>query len=181
MENGTEKTGIEVTDPDGYIQRILDALGDRDPLEAYAQTPDELRRRIDAHQVNLLRSRPYADRWTWTPLEVVGHLLDVEWSLGWRTRAVYCDDRPTLIGIDQDQWVARLGHNEADPAELVDDFEAMRRINLKFWRSIPPDQMDRVGVHNERGEETLGGILRLYAGHDLYHLQQFDRYVAVMS
>ncbi|MEM6750680.1 MAG: DinB family protein [Planctomycetota bacterium] len=163
-----------------YVRRTLEALGDRDPLEAYTAMPGELARRLDGLPENVLRGRPYTDRWTWTPLEIVGHLMDAEWSLGWRTRAVYCDDKPQLIGIGQDEWVARLDHNDADPKQLLADFTAVREINLRFWRTIPPDQLARVGVHNERGEESLGHILRLYAAHDVYHLNQFDRYVAAM-
>jgi hypothetical protein len=36
-----------------------------------------------------------------------------------------------------------------------------------------------VGVHGERGEETLEHMRRLHAGHDLLHLQQLERIRAV--
>jgi len=32
-----------------------------------------------------------------------------------------------------------------------------------------------VGVHAERGDESLEHHVRLYAGHDLLHLRQIDR------
>jgi hypothetical protein len=32
-----------------------------------------------------------------------------------------------------------------------------------------------VGLHNERGEESLGHMRKLYAGHDLLHLRQLER------
>lgn len=32
-----------------------------------------------------------------------------------------------------------------------------------------------VGVHAERGEESVGHMIGLYAGHDLLHLCQLDR------
>jgi hypothetical protein len=35
--------------------------------------------------------------------------------------------------------------------------------------------MKRVGVHAERGEESLEQLRRLYAGHDLLHLRQIER------
>lgn len=181
MSGSIDKTGQEVADPQGYIAKILAALGDRDPLDAYAATPGELHRRIATHPAEVLRRRPYADRWTWTPLEVIGHLVDAEWSIGWRTRAVYCDDKPQLIGIDQDNWARELKHNDRDPGELVEDFSALRAINLRFWRSIPKDRLARVGLHNERGEESLGDMLRLYAAHDVYHLQQMDRYLSALT
>ena len=181
MSGATHKSGLEVTDPKAYLGRVLAALGDRKPLEAYEATPNELRRRITEHSAAVLRRRPYEDRWTWTPLEVIGHLLDAEWSLGWRTRAVFCDDKPQLIGINQDNWARELKYNEREPAELVEDFAALRAINLRFWRTIPEATFGRVGLHNERGEESLGDMLRLYAAHDCYHIAQIDRYLKELT
>ena len=181
MASPIDKTGPGVTDPAAYIANVLAALGDCDPLDAYAQTADELRQRVADHPVERLKSRPYKDRWTWTPLEVIGHLVDAEWSIGGRTRAVFCEDEPTLIGIGQDVWVAAQKHNDRDPSQLVDDFAGLRGINLRFWRGIPEDKMSRVGQHNERGAESLGGMLKLYAAHDCYHLAQIDRYLAALA
>jgi len=35
--------------------------------------------------------------------------------------------------------------------------------------------LDRVGMHAERGEESVRNMIRLYAGHDLVHLAQVRR------
>jgi len=86
MSRSNPKQGQEVTDPQGYIARILEALGDLDPLDAYEATPEELQQRVEVYPAEQLRKRPYQDRWTWTPLQIIGHLLDAEWSIGWRTR-----------------------------------------------------------------------------------------------
>jgi hypothetical protein len=36
-------------------------------------------------------------------------------------------------------------------------------------------------VHAERGEESAGYLVRLYAGHDLMHLAQIDRIARAVS
>ena len=41
-------------------------------------------------------------------------------------------------------------------------------------RATPAD-LERVGVHAERGEESAGYLVKLYAGHDLMHLAQIER------
>jgi hypothetical protein len=33
-------------------------------------------------------------------------------------------------------------------------------------------------MHNERGAETIETIVRMFAGHDLNHLQQMERILA---
>jgi hypothetical protein len=35
--------------------------------------------------------------------------------------------------------------------------------------------MKRVGVHAERGDESVEHMVKLYAGHDLLHLRQIER------
>ena len=38
-----------------------------------------------------------------------------------------------------------------------------------------PEELQRVGVHAERGEESIAQLCGLYAGHDLSHLRQINR------
>jgi hypothetical protein len=38
-----------------------------------------------------------------------------------------------------------------------------------------------VGVHAERGEESVAHMIRLYAGHDLLHLRQLARIRGVVA
>lgn len=166
----------ELTDPDAYIAAITAKGAGRDPLEVLAETPKLFGERLSAAPVETLRARPFEGKWS--PLEVFGHLLDAEFVYGYRGRAIYCDDQPVIVGMDQEKWVARLGHNEADPAALLEEFTALRRINLRFWGRLTPADMERFGRHEERGEERLGRLLPLLAGHDVWHLEQFDRYVA---
>ncbi len=51
----------------------------------------------------------------------------------------------------------------------------LRRANLRLWQNLGPQDLVRVGLHNERGEESLEHMRRLYAGHDLLHLRQLER------
>jgi hypothetical protein len=41
--------------------------------------------------------------------------------------------------------------------------------------------MQRVGVHSERGEESVAHMIKMYAGHDLLHLAQLERIRAVVA
>jgi hypothetical protein len=51
----------------------------------------------------------------------------------------------------------------------------LRRSNLRLWENLTSSDLQRVGVHNERGEESLGHMRNLYAGHDILHLNQLTR------
>ncbi|HEY7161471.1 MAG TPA: DinB family protein, partial [Acidobacteriota bacterium] len=51
----------------------------------------------------------------------------------------------------------------------------LRRTNVEFLNSLTQEQWDTYGIHSERGKESIRDIVRLYAGHDLNHLQQLER------
>ena len=42
-------------------------------------------------------------------------------------------------------------------------------------KAASPDDLQRVGVHAERGDESVEHMIRMYAGHDLLHLRQLAR------
>jgi hypothetical protein len=166
---------LELTDPAAYAAKLRSQLGERDPLDVLAETPEVLRRLVAGVSPQVMRARPFAGKWT--PNEILGHLLDAEWVFGYRLRAILCDDKPTIIGMDQEKWVARQQHNDREPAELVEAFTALRRQNVALWKRMTPSDLARSGQHNERGEESLATMLVLEAGHDLSHIDQIQRYL----
>jgi hypothetical protein len=99
---------------------------------------------------------------------------------GYRLRMVLGQDRPPLTGYDQDRWAERMGYGEAPVREAVEEFDVVRRGNLRLLARVAPGDMDRVGVHSERGEESVSRMVLLCAGHDLVHLGQVERIVPVV-
>ena len=158
-----------------YREKMFNLLANRDPLEVLAQTASAVADIVGKHSAAVLRTRPFEGKWT--PNEVIGHLTDSEWVYGYRLRLILCENDPTILGTNQDLWVAALRHNEREPSELVEIFRTMRLFNLALWRRTSPEDLKRTGQHNERGPESLGMMLRLLAGHDLSHLAQITRYI----
>lgn len=175
----TTDTRIEIANPQAYKRKLNDLLADRDPWEVMSSTPDVVQRIFDAHTESQLRARPFAGKWT--PTEVIGHLFDVEWVFGYRTRTILYDDRPAIIGMDQDLWVAGQRHADGDPYHLLGGFRSLRECNLNLWRTLTESDMERVGVHNERGEESIRDIFRIIPGHDLSHIDQITRYLRAVT
>ncbi len=171
----TAQARIELADPRAYVKRQVGLVGDRDPLNVLAATPIEVERLIAGRSAAQLQRRPFEGKWT--PTEIIGHLIDVEWTYGFRTRMIAAHDQPALVGMDQDLWVAAQRYNERTASDLADAFAAMRAINLAFWRGMTDRELDRAGVHSERGHESQRHIRMLMAGHDLWHLDQLKRYV----
>jgi len=178
MEMATQ-TGPSLSASDVYRQKMFVLLGDQDPLAVLSETGSKLSDIVAGHSTAILRGRPFADKWT--PNEIIGHLTDSEWVYGYRLRLILSEENPTILGTQQDRWVARQGHNEREPSELVDVFRTLRQLNLATWRRTSPADLARAGLHNERGPESLGVMLRLLAGHDLSHVDQIMRYIRAVS
>lgn len=157
----------------GYRKRLADYLGNQEPLRVLGRTPDTLAGLLRDHAGKRMQTRPIEGKWT--PCEVIGHLCDCEWVYGYRARLILCEENPTILGMDQDLWVAGQRYNERDPRELAEEFRLLRAQNLRLWQSLSPQQLARTGQHSERGPESLGLLRTLMAGHDLLHLDQLKR------
>jgi hypothetical protein len=162
-------------DPAAYRENLFRLLGGRNPLDVLAQTAPALGERVRTHSATVLRRRPFEGKWT--PNEIIGHLVDGEWTYGYRLRLILSEDDPTILGTQQDSWVERQQHNLREPSELAGMFRTLREFNLALWKRVSAEDLQRTGRHNERGGESLGMMLRMTAGHDLSHLNQMARYV----
>jgi len=156
-----------------YRNRVLGFLGDQDPVQVLGRTADVLGEIVRDNGRKRMQIRPIEGKWT--PCEVLGHLCDCEWVYGYRARLILCEENPTILGMDQDLWVARQRYNEREPIELAEEFRYLRKHNLRMWRGLTPQELQRTGQHNERGPESLGLIRTMLAGHDLLHLDQMKR------
>ncbi len=158
---------------EGYVRAILALAADHDPMTVLADSPGEARRLVAGLDDEQMRTPEAPGKWS--AAQVVQHLADSELVWGYRLRRIMAEDRPAITGFDQDRWANGLGYAQADVAAALDVYASLRRANLALLRAADDATLDRVGVHAERGEETLRGMLPLYAGHDLAHRNQLAR------
>jgi DinB superfamily len=156
-----------------YKRAVIDLLGSSDPIEILRSTPTAVQNAI-AGMTERELSQPEAPA-KWSMRHVVRHLADAELVWGYRLRLVLSQDRPTLTGYDQDRWADRLRYEQAPLEATLQEFEVLRRSNVLVIGGASPGDLARVGVHAERGEESLADMIRLCAGHDRLHLAQLAR------
>ena len=162
-----------------YAGAILDLLGDKEPLTVLRHTPSAVAEAIDGVTSTQLRTPEGPNKWS--IVQVLQHLADSDLVWGWRVRLILAHDRPQITGYDQDLWAERLHYADAEPSEALATLDILRRENLRLIERATPAELKRVGVHAERGEESIEYLVRLYAGHDLLHLRQIDRIRAVVA
>ena len=159
-----------------YTQRILGYVEGQESLKVLAASPKKLERLIGRASAAKLRKKPAPGKWSIA--EVAAHLADVEIVIGWRVRSVLGAPGTPIQAYDQDAWAAVGQYDKRNPRESVALFKAVRAANLALYKSLSPKQWQQVGMHSERGQESVERIVRMVAGHDLNHLQQIERIVA---
>lgn len=156
-----------------YTAAVLGLVGTRPALDVLASTPVALERALAGLSDGELGRREASGKWSIR--HVLQHLADAELVWGYRFRMVLAHDRPALTGYDQDAWAERLQYHDANSREAMEQFATLRRAHVRLLRTLAPADLARVGVHAERGEESIEHMMRLNAGHDLLHLRQIDR------
>jgi DinB superfamily len=160
-------------DASAYTNAILGLLGDHNPIDVLQRTEGEIRRAIDGLTAQQLRTLEAPKKWSIAG--VIQHLADSEVVWAWRLRLVLAQERPPITGYDQDLWAERLRYGDADPEQALREFGVLRGGNLRLVKRATPADLQRVGVHAERGEESVAHMMKMYAGHDLLHLNQIAR------
>ena len=111
----------------------------------------------------------------WSASQILAHLADAEIVAAWRFRSILAQDGVALQPFDQNAWATAFKYAEVDAADSLHLFEVNRTATLALVRRVDPARHSHHGMHAERGRESIGHLLHLYAGHDLNHLTQVER------
>lgn len=153
---------------DPYVTRMLELLGEQDPIEVLSATPVRLEALLlELNDVD----RPYGPG-AWSAREVLAHLADNELGAGFRLRQAVARV-PVVQPYDQNAWAVRYAR--LDPALSLETFRALRAWNLALYASFSLQDWLQEVDHPERGRLSVDVMVRLLAGHDLNHLAQLER------
>ena len=153
-----------------YTERLLGLVGERDPVQVLADTPSRLES-VYRVLVNDKLDVSFGPG-KWTVRQILAHLVDAEVTVSFRVRLALAVDHPTIQPYDQDAFVGV--YQGIDAGLAVKTFRTLRAWNLALVRTLTPAESERGAFHPERGEETVGRMIAMLAGHDLNHLAQLD-------
>jgi hypothetical protein len=156
-----------------YIDRILGYVEGKDPLKVQKSTAKKMEKLIKPLSKKQIRRRPAPGKWSIA--EILAHLADAEVVGSWRMRVILGADGTPIQAFDQDVWAKTFRYEGQDPKHSLKVFRVLRENNLSLLRSVPRKLWENHGLHSERGKETIAHIVRMFAGHDLNHLQQVEK------
>ena len=149
-----------------------------DAVAVLERTPAVLRTLLADLPSSWIRATEGAD--TWSPFDVVGHLIDGE-EKDWIPRARIILARGEAPRFESFDRTRHLTLNRGKPlAALLDRFAELRAQNLETLQGfgLTDDQLAWTAEHPELGTVTLRQHLATWVTHDLDHLVQVGRTMA---
>ena len=147
-------------------------------IEVLERTPNVLKSLLIGVSEDWLRNNEGKD--TWSPYNVVGHLIHNELT-DWMPRI------KIILSEKEDKTFEpfeRFAHMEYDQTisieELLEEFRDLRHESLKELKKLEIDNstLSRIGIHPAFGEVNLKQLLSTWVVHDLGHIGQIVRVMA---
>jgi hypothetical protein len=105
----------------------------------------------------------------WSIREVLGHVIDGERLFGFRAFCVSRMEASSLPTFDENWYVAHSHYDHYPLADLLLEFESVRRANLLFLARLSGEEWSQMGTvgNNPVSVRAIGYIM---AGHVRHHL-----------
>lgn len=145
-------------------------LGDRNALEAFAQTPEQIRQLVGGWSADR-SARSYAPG-KWSARQVLIHLAQTELALGTRVRFALTQTDYQAQPFSQEEWLPL--DESVDARTALEVYTTVRRLNIAMFRRLTDDQRAITFRHPEYGLLTVNWVLEQMAGHDIHHLKQLE-------
>jgi hypothetical protein len=113
----------------------------------------------------------------WSAREILCHLADCEIVFAFRLRQTLAEPRHVIQPFDQDLWARNYAAYDAPAALAV--FIAVRDFNTRLIASLPPEAFSKPVSHPERGAMTFQTVVETMGGHDLNHIAQIEKIIAI--
>ncbi len=147
-------------------------------LDRLAGFPAELQQRLQGLSDEALRFRPTPE--SWSIVEILGHLTDVDAVWPARVRQMLAAENPTLVRVDND-LVRQRDYQHKQVGTLLTTLAERRAEFVALMRSLRPAQLARTGIHPTRGPITVAGAIAALADHDRQHREQIEANLAAFE
>ena len=159
-----------------YSARLLSLSAGTDAMSILQSTPARIGELISDRTPADLQWTPEPGRWS--VAQIVSHLADSEIVLAYRLRMTLSQPGTAIQPYDQNRWTAALHRHTSGARDSLALISAVRQSTVAILRGLDDEELDRYGVHAERGKESIRHLIKLHAGHDLNHLAQIEKLLA---
>ncbi len=113
----------------------------------------------------------------WSIKQILGHIIDHERIMTYRTLRFSRTDQTELPGYDQDVMVDNGRFDDQSWADIVEDYQNVRKATLSFIKSLSAEQLQYTGKA-WKYVLTVEDFLRATIGHEIHHINVLkERYL----
>jgi uncharacterized damage-inducible protein DinB len=138
-------------------------------IDEYLDGPRQLREAVAGMTQEQLDATPVTGKWS--TRQVVCHLADYEPIFADRMKRVIAEDEPPISSSDHQAFAARLAYDQRDLDEELTLIQIVRSQMARIFRSLKPEDFQRIGHHSTRGPMTLEALLKQITGHIPHHVK----------
>jgi uncharacterized damage-inducible protein DinB len=142
---------------------------DRSIIDQYEAGAAKLKQAIAGLSGEQLRAAPIPGKWSMQQL--VLHLMDSDLVMTERMKRIIAEKRATFLAFDENRWMESLAYAHQPAEEAADLFELNRKLFARVLRELPDATFARIGVHSERGNQSLEDIVKFAVSHLEHHLK----------
>ena len=149
-----------------YYETYVSKVNINDLIDALEKGQTEVIKFIESISADKFDYRYQEGKWTIK--EIMVHLMDVERIFTYRALRISRNDRTALAGFDEDEYIPGSNASTRSLQSLIDEYIALRRSTIEFFKNITPEMSLRTGIANgkEISVRALGFII---PGHELHH------------
>ncbi|HXD32536.1 MAG TPA: DinB family protein [Pyrinomonadaceae bacterium] len=150
-----------------YYERYVTLVPDGDVVSILSKQLEEslgVLRGIDETKAN----HSYAPD-KWSIKQLLGHIIDTERIFAYRALRFARNDKQGLTGFDQDEFVTGANFDARNFADLVDEFEHVRKSTISLFKPLSDEEWLRRGTANDN-EITVRALAFILAGHETHHM-----------
>lgn len=104
----------------------------------------------------------------WSLAEMIGHVLETERIFAYRMLAISRNEKKSLPGFEQDDYVRDSNYNTLSAEDLGSDWKAIRLSTLHLARNMNGEMASRMGTANDVSIRALS-FPYIMAGHIIHH------------
>jgi uncharacterized damage-inducible protein DinB len=105
----------------------------------------------------------------WSIKEIVSHLIDGERVFSYRLLRISRKDKTPLPGFEQEDYVRESGADELPLADLLDEFEYLRRANTIAIKNMSDESVSQVGTAGGAAVSARA-LIHMLVGHVEHHM-----------
>lgn len=111
----------------------------------------------------------------WTIAELIVHIIDTERIFQYRALCIARNDKSSLPGFEQDDYVANSESNSRSKESLLQEFISVRKATISLFDSFSANQLQKRGEASNSPLSTAAAGF-IITGHLRHHLRILREY-----